>query len=210
MSNKTLENFFQDNAYDFEIRYDKPSWIDRMFRKSIFWRLDEVLLECQKLKCKTVLDIGCGYGFQARRLGESGIDVLGIDFSENMIKDAIRMSKGICGNARVEFICKDFLEFISEKKFDAVIALGVFDYIKEPQEFLKKMVSLALKCAIISFPAQESPLMFQRKIRYKLFKKISLHFYSKPAIEQLMKDCSIVDYDLQRIDRDYILKIHVC
>lgn len=209
MRKKNSYKFFQDHAYDFEVRYDEPSWVDRVLRKSIFLRLDEALSGSKELKCKTVLDVGCGYGFQARRFAEDGMDVLGIDFAQNMIKDAVRMSQQIRVSGKLEFSCIDFLDFVSDKKFDAVMALGVFDYIKEPQEFLKKMATLALKCVIVSFPARDDVLSLQRKIRYELLKNVHLYFYTKPSIEKIIRDCGIVHYDLKRINRDYILKIYI-
>ena len=203
-----MKNFFQKNTHNFQVRYDRPSWIDKMFRKSIFMRLEETMNECKRLQCKNVLDIGCGYGFQARCLAKNGIDVLGIDLSENMIRVALQASQANSGGGKLEFKCMDFSELISEKKYDAVMALGLFDYIKDPAGYLIKIKGLISKCAIISFPAREDPLAFQRKMKYSLFRRCPLYFYSRLRLEALMKECSITDYVIKRIARDYILKIY--
>jgi SAM-dependent methyltransferase len=53
-------------------------------------RGDESLLDQVELKGKTVLDIGCGGGFDAKKASETASDVIAIDVQESMILYAIK------------------------------------------------------------------------------------------------------------------------
>ena len=65
-----------------------------------------------EVHAKTVLDCCCGVGRHAYRLGQSGYEVTGIDFSEAQIETA----KRIHGNDHVQYIVADARNFDLEKK----------------------------------------------------------------------------------------------
>ena len=87
------------------------------------------------VKGKRILDLGCGYGENARYYKEKGASyVLGIDSSEHMIQIAVKENK-VDG---VEYK-KLALENLSElkEKFDIVISSLVFHYIKDYKKLMK-------------------------------------------------------------------------
>ena len=82
--------------------------------------------ELKSLNVKTILDIGCGSGGFMLKAQQAGLDVVGIDISEEMINNATQ--KGL------EVYHKDLCDF--EGKFDACVAIfDVVNYMDE--EYLK-------------------------------------------------------------------------
>jgi len=91
---------------------------------------DKYIEELKSLNVKTLLDIGCGSGGFMLKAKEAGIDVIGVDISEEMVKNA--QKKGL------EVYHKDLCEF--EGKFDACVA--IFDVINYmDKEYLKNFFS---------------------------------------------------------------------
>lgn len=110
-----------------------------------------------------LLDVGCGPGRHAHLLAKAGIEVLGIDISEEFID--IASQKNIEGS---KFLRLDAREMQFENEFDAVISLcqGAFGLAGEPQvpvglndpdgEILKRMSASLVsggKIALSAFSA---------------------------------------------------------
>ncbi|MDD3083451.1 MAG: class I SAM-dependent methyltransferase [Candidatus ainarchaeum sp.] len=92
------------------LKYGK--WVSNIFgEKTDFW------------SGKKVLELGCGTGELANSLAIFGAKIKAIDFSENSIREAKKLSKKI-GNQETVFLKKNILEIEFEEKFDVVIALG--------------------------------------------------------------------------------------
>ncbi|MED4401572.1 class I SAM-dependent methyltransferase [Metabacillus fastidiosus] len=81
-------------------------------------------------KKEKILDLGCGTGDLANRLYELGVDVTGIDQSENMIHQAINKYPHIPFN--VHNAIK--LDYMNE--FDAVFSNATLHWVKEADEAL--------------------------------------------------------------------------
>ena len=80
-----------------------------------------------------ILDLGCGTGDLANRLSGFGVDVIGVDQSENMIAQANSKYPEIkfkVGNAKN-------LEFDDE--FDAVFSNATLHWIKQPEQVLSSV-----------------------------------------------------------------------
>jgi len=92
---------------------------------------DKYIEELKSLKVKTILDIGCGSGGFMLKAKKAGFDVVGIDISSEMVKNAEK--KGL------EVYHKDLCEF--EGKFDACVA--IFDVINYMD---KKYLKNFFKC----------------------------------------------------------------
>lgn len=77
-----------------------------------------------------ILDLGCGTGDLAKNLADSGVDVVGVDKSDNMIAKATSKFPSI------PFIVQDAteLEFLNE--FDAVFSNATLHWIKPPLQAL--------------------------------------------------------------------------
>ncbi|SER57787.1 Ubiquinone/menaquinone biosynthesis C-methylase UbiE [Gracilibacillus ureilyticus] len=85
-----------------------------------------------------ILDIGCGTGDLANQLTERGVEVIGIDQSENMIDQA---------NAKyphIDFRVADILQMNFDRDFDAVFSNATLHWVKQPEVAISNIYS-ALK-----------------------------------------------------------------
>jgi len=175
-------------------------WFNLVFRKAIFERFEIAFRRAGDVKGTSVLDIGCGSGVYAVEFAQHGAKrVLGVDFSTNML----RLAREEAQNERVTDICEfregDFLTIPLEEKFDVTIAMGVFDYLSEPLPFLKKMGSVTTGRVIASFPGHSVVRENTRKLRYKLTRRGSVHFYSREDVEELAKRAGFASFEIDRI-----------
>ncbi|MGD9210020.1 MAG: class I SAM-dependent methyltransferase [Desulfobacteraceae bacterium] len=69
----------------------------------------------------SIADIGCGPGLYANRLAQSGAKVTGIDISRRSIKYARQIARK--KKLIVEYICQNYLEFTTLKKFDFIFMI---------------------------------------------------------------------------------------
>lgn len=204
----SVKDLFQREVENFVERYQNPTLIDRHLRKSIFLRFEEALSECRKYGHKEILDVGSGAGLQAMMLANEGINVTGIDISDNMVRRAQAIAQtGFLkkDSGKVDFRVCDLLDAGLEKTYDMVMALGVFDYTAQPLVYLSKMKELARKEVLASFPASADILFPQRWLRYKFLKRCDIYCYSRKKIEGLANACAFSKWDIKKLGRDHLL-----
>ena len=82
------------------------------------------------LEGKSILDVGCGFGDLNRYIRKNGgvefYEYTGVDIVEELILEAKIQNPGN-GNAKISYICGDFLKMPIERSFDYVISSGVFN-----------------------------------------------------------------------------------
>jgi SAM-dependent methyltransferase len=83
--------------------------------KSVRWMTEHFNIN----KNSTIADFGCGPGLYSSRLASEGARVVGIDFSKRSIDYAVMDAKN--KNLETEYICDDYLEFKSSRKFNIII-----------------------------------------------------------------------------------------
>lgn len=66
-----------------------------------------------------LLDLGCGPGLYAERFARAGIEVVGLDISENSLAYARKSAEK--SGLSIEYKCENFLDIQYEEEFDAVI-----------------------------------------------------------------------------------------
>lgn len=89
------------------------------------------------LDCKTgmtVVDLGCGNGQLTKQLSDKGMDVIGIDQSEEMLTLARK------SYPQIEFICADATSFTLDKKVDAIFSNAVFHWIDNQDDLIRNIV----------------------------------------------------------------------
>lgn len=99
---------------------DSPS------RQRLLWSTLESLLP--DLTDRRVLDAGCGSGVYAAKLVESGADIVGVDISERMVREAQKRVPD------AEFRQADLgepLEFIEDSSIDVVLCQHVFSHLED-------------------------------------------------------------------------------
>ena len=119
-------------AEDGEEKFD--SWHEsdlKCLRKSI----SRLILDSYNFK--NILDIGCGKGRFTHLLKKRNNHITGIDIS------ATAISKAKASYPDIEFHCMDIRNILQlNNKFDLIIAMGVFAYIKEWRRILRDIAPL--------------------------------------------------------------------
>ena len=107
-----------------------------------------------------VLDVGCGSGAMEPDLLDRGLEVWGIDVSPEMIRHAEEKLAEEPTRSRVHLRVGDVedLDF-PDGFFDAVIGMGVFEYLLTYQEAIREIHRTLKKdaVAILTVPKQNSP-----------------------------------------------------
>lgn len=80
------------------------------------------------------LDYGCGTGIFSRWLASMGVEVTGLDISEQMLKQARELSKE-------SIAYTNDLTQVTAAKFDAIFALSVLEYIDDVEQLLRAFAS---------------------------------------------------------------------
>ena len=79
------------------------------------------------VKGNTILDLACGSGYFSRQLKAKGAkDVVGVDISEEMIKQAQHDEKDT--PLGISYYVEDAVSYISDHQFDIITALYLFCY----------------------------------------------------------------------------------
>ncbi len=204
-----VKEFFEKRVDKFDsIYYPKKKllWkiLDFLFRRSMQKRFELAIEELKDAKAKKVLDIGCGTGRYSIALAEKGVYVLGIDFANRMVIQAQNFAKARNAAAFCSFIAGDFLDYQFNDKFDFCLAIGFFDYIKEPVKHLDKINKITIDKAIISFPAKWRLRNIVRRIRLKIL-GCPVYFYGRSDIEKILRKACFREFTIRNIGRDYFV-----
>jgi SAM-dependent methyltransferase len=209
--------YFTDAAVSFDSLYAEEEanaltrFMNRKFRRDIYERFLLSVNHVQKFNLESVLDVGCGSGRYAVALAQMGVkQILGLDVSEGMIALAKSLAAESHSRSALKFVCGDFMEFKSPGTFQLVLAMGLFDYVKDPVSVLARMGSLASHSVVASFPSiswYRTPI---RKTRY-FFKRCPVYFYERPQIEAFGKRLGFEQTDIQKIEgagQDYFVTFY--
>ena len=91
-----------------------------------------------------------------------------------------------------------------KEQFDITLAIGLFDYIKNPLPFLKKMKSLTKEKMIISYPSKYSIQVPIRKV-WLFTKKCPVYFYTKKDILSMFHSINIKDFKIMKIHAGFFV-----
>ena len=95
----------------------------------------EVLKEIGDIKGLKVLDLACGSGHYTRKLKDMGAsDAVGVDISEEMIKDARRIE--LDQPLGIHYYIDDASKFVHDHEFDLVTAQYLFCYADSERKLL--------------------------------------------------------------------------
>ncbi len=164
-------------------------FVNRWMRRGMFMRYRLTFEKAGDLDGASVLDIGCGTGRYSIETAKRGAKrVVGIDFAPHMIEFTANIAKEMGVDDRCEFITGDFMSHDFKENFDVVLALGVFDYVKDAAAMFKKAAQLKPKKFIASFPKFTLFWGVQRNIRYKWIKKCPIYYYKKEQLERMLRE----------------------
>lgn len=184
-----------DAFYSHERRF--AYFINNLLRKGLYERYRLTFEHCGDLSGASILDIGCGTGRYSIECVKRGAkSVVGIDFAPSMIEFSRGIARQMNIEDKCEFICGDFLTYSFQESFDIVLALGVFDYIKEPEPVFKKIAKFNPRKFAASFPKFTPIWGIQRKIRYYWFKKCPVYNYTAEQLEHLYQEAPFAHYQV--------------
>jgi 2-polyprenyl-3-methyl-5-hydroxy-6-metoxy-1,4-benzoquinol methylase len=183
--------------------------LDQFFRKDMYERFTFTIANCEPIKDRTFLDVGCGNALYSLELARKGAArVVGIDISEVMIDLCRKSSREQNLADRCTFIQSDLLDYKPESKFDVSFGIGLFDYIRDPLPVIKKMREVSTDKAIMAFPRLWTWRAPVRKARLAR-KGCDVFFYSRPKIERLLSDAGFSSQEIVKVGKLYCVVAHV-
>lgn len=203
-----VRGYFNARMSDYDAFYEPPSaahrWFNRVFRKAVYLRRDEVLALARRFNCKSVLDVGCGSGRNTVWWARHGLERLGgVDISSDMIEEAGTVAAQAEVTDRCRFELADFMEWTTDQKYDLVAACGVFDYVVDAEAFLRHMSRFASRVIYGSFPGWTLVRTPLRKIRYTL-RGCPTHFYRYKELEQIFRNVGFGQAEIKPISSGYL------
>jgi len=189
----TAQQYWDVRSDLFANYYKKPSLFDKLLRKAVYTRTAvtlKVIKECGKC---TVLDIGSGPGVNSVTWlkNSEATYLLGIDFAENMNEYARKNAENEGVGARCKFVEGDFLTYNFNEKYDVSAAMGVADYVKEMDVFLKKMDAVTNKAFVVSWPLN-GLRMALRRYRYTC----PVYHYNEADVRRLHEGLNIKSLEI--------------
>jgi len=147
-----------------------------------------------------ILDLGCGTGRLTRHLADRGFEVVGVDFSEEMLKIARRNHRGI------KFVYGDMRKIkFSKGSFDAVsVAYSLFHLEKKEVPAVLGKIGKVLKpggILFLVFQEGEGELYIDEPLLPG--KKLFLNLYSEGEIRRLLEESgfNILSLDRKRPEK---------
>ncbi len=190
----TAQQYWDVRSDLFANYYKKPSLFDKLLRKAVYTRTAvalKVIKECGKC---TVLDIGSGPGVNSVTWlkNSEATFLLGIDFAENMNEYARKNAENEGVGERCKFVEGDFLTYdFHNEKYDVSVAVGVTDYVKDMDVFLKKMDAVTNKAFVLSWPLN-GLRMALRRYRYTC----PVYHYNEADVRRLHEGLNIKSLEI--------------
>ena len=205
-----VRNRFTQKAQQFDDLYEDERLLVRLLRPGLFRRRQLAVETVRAYPAPSVLDVGCGSG----RIGEFVLEAgaaryLGIDFSEPMIELARARLERFAD--RIELVTDDFLTSAVAGTFDVVLALGLFDYLPNPDAFVARMFELSAPggCVVGSFPAWSPVKGPIRKVRYEWIGDCPIFNYTREGLEQLFRGVGFTRVEIMSPGRSgFLLRAH--
>lgn len=204
---------FEADADRFDTIYEGDKgwfaqWVDTRWRGVVGRRLDLSLALLTPLEGKTVLDVGCGSGRYCVAFAQAGAArVVGIDFAGAMIAIAERLTGEAGVSERCEYITGSFPDDAPGGPFDAITAMGYFDYVADPVTHIAAMRERCDGTMVMSFPKSREWRVPVRRARFAV-NRCPLFLYRRERIERILGEAGVTRYELVDFGRDFIAVAH--
>lgn len=130
-------NYFLPDTEEF---YEKLTSLHPIYSKNK-WDYDEALEIVLKYKPKSLLDVGCGYGYFIEKIQNAVDAAAGSEFNQLAVDE--------CNKKGIKVYTSDLSQI--EEKFSMITAFQVLEHIKEPDNFVKKLLELLDKNGLLLF-----------------------------------------------------------
>jgi len=156
-------------------------------------RINFIIERLRKNNVKTILDVGCGTCGPMIKLLKEGFNVMGLDFSKKMVEEGKKeLEKAGYDSDLVFFADLENKQNILDKKFDAIIALGVFPHILNEKKALLNMKELLNPNGLVFI-----------SFRNDLFSAFSLNKYSLNFFLNKVTDMNSLPHEVQDEVKDF-------
>lgn len=110
----------------------------------------------ERMDGRSVLDVGCCYGFFLYRARERGATrLVGLEKNPERLRHA-RLLREVYGDGP-EFSDEDFEAVCARERFDDVFLLNVLHHLKEPVAALRTLARAAKRRLVVEFPTPADP-----------------------------------------------------
>jgi cyclopropane-fatty-acyl-phospholipid synthase len=103
-------------------------------------KFDAVIEQCKLKSGDRFLEIGPGWGGFAEHAHRRGLKMTGLTISKVSVDYITEISKRV--GADWEIVFSDLLEYTTDRKFDAIVIMGVIEHLPNYEAVLNKFVSL--------------------------------------------------------------------
>lgn len=179
------------------------SWFDTSYYHTLYKNRNEVEAENFITKLNTfielpskskVVDLACGKGRHAVTLNNLGLDVLGVDLSENSINNAKHHE-----NKTLRFGVHDMREPLNENGFDAVFNLftsfGYFDEIEDNHRVIQSVYNMLNEKGLFIIDFMNSAKVIKNLVpsEIKIEDDIEFHITRKYTGQHIIKEIKFED-----------------
>jgi 2-polyprenyl-3-methyl-5-hydroxy-6-metoxy-1,4-benzoquinol methylase len=165
------------------------------------WNMLQIFL--QTFSINTVLDYGCGDGAYSFRMGENGLNVVGIDVSKTAIEKAISYKQSH-KDEKCKFICNNHIpDNLPDESFDAVVMLNSYHCLThmERSNELKRINRVLKKngyifASVLTIDDESYPRKDWKEIEVNTFddgKGKIFHFFSSDELSMEMNIFEIMN-----------------
>ncbi len=197
-----VREHFRGHAQAFDDLYEDERPLVRLLRPGLFRRRRLAVETVAARQAPRVLDVGCGSG----RIGELVLaagagDYVGIDFAEPML-DLARTRLQPFGE-RATLVVGDFMDEPLQGPFDVILALGLFDYIRDAHLMVRRMFALCGQggCIVGSFPSWSLIKGPIRKVRYEWINRCPIFNYTQRELELMFGAAGFERVEVKRPGR---------
>lgn len=208
------KDYWDKEVADFDSIYSHgkskfSNWVDATFRWDIYARFDYTMEHARPIEGRSFLDVGCGTGRYALEFARRGArQVVGIDIAARMVQVSEVRAREQGLSEHCTFIVTDPLTYQPVSRSDVCIAMGLFDYIREPLPVMRKMREVVNDRAIMSLPRLWTWRAPVRRVRLAL-RGCPVFFYTKERIDLLLRQAGFSRYELELVGQLYCVTAYV-
>jgi SAM-dependent methyltransferase len=180
--------------------------LDGWLRHDMFERFDWVMETAGGVGDSRICDIGCGSGRFVAELARRGARrVVGVDVAPEMLRLASQHVAASGVAARCKFVLADVENWMTDERFDLVIAIGFWDYVEDPRSRLAKIRRLSEHRFLSAWPRADTWRAPVRKARLSVL-GCPVYFYRQDAVRQLLEGAGFTISSISEIGQLYCVE----
>ena len=192
MSNFNYIEHYQKDAVEFDYFEEKKGATAHDER-----RVKEYIISKVQKTAESILDVGCGNGWVAKKFLSKGKLVLSLDVS------AVNPSKAkelYPSEKHFGVVADSFQLPINENSFDCVIASEIIEHVVDPKEFIKELFRVVKKGGrlIITTPYKEKLIYYLCiHCNKKTPANAHIHSFDETKLESLYKESDLKSFEFE-------------